>query len=88
VVIVYDVTQDGKSNNAFSWYEESAKHCPENAIKIFIGNKIDLYDEINIKNINALDEHSWKAIASEKIRSYQVSCKNYEGIEEFWAIME
>jgi hypothetical protein len=53
-----------------------------------VGNKIDLLDEINNKNINSLDGLSWKAIANEKIKNYQISCKSYEGIEEFWQIMD
>ena len=53
-----------------------------------MGNKIDLLDEMNTKSINSLDEHSWKEIASERIKNYEVSCKLNEGIEHFWEIME
>jgi ferredoxin len=71
VVIVYDVTQDGKSNNVCSWYEEAVKHCPEKAIKILVGNKTDLLDRINKKSsFNALDSATWNIIASEKINYY------------------
>jgi GTPase SAR1 family protein len=88
-VTVYDVTQDGESNNVCSWYEEAMKHCPENAIKILVGNKTDLLDRMNKKSsFNPLDRETWNIIASEKISYYEISCKTYEGIEAFWNIME
>jgi hypothetical protein len=42
IVLVYDVTEGEASNNMFSWYEEAKKHSPEDAIKILVGNKVDL----------------------------------------------
>ena len=47
-----------------------------------MGNKIDLLESrSNIKPMNSLDEATWKAVAAEKIKNYQISCKTYEGIE-------
>jgi GTPase SAR1 family protein len=38
------VTKGGNLNKVYGWYEEALKHCPENVIKIFVGNKTDLLD--------------------------------------------
>lgn len=80
IVIVYDMTEDANNNNIEQWLEEANLHCPEHTIKILVGNKIDLLDQMEIKLINPIDPHTWKIVAAEKIANYHVSCKTYEGI--------
>jgi GTPase SAR1 family protein len=81
IVIVYDMTQTAKDNNIDHWLEESNHHCPENTIKILVGNKIDLIEEMNKIHNCPIDQQTWKTLAAEKIYNYPVSCKTNEGIE-------
>ena len=84
IIIVYDMTKSGKSNNIGHWMDEANHHCPEQTIKMLVGNKMDLLEQLNTKPINPLDSITWKLLAQEKITNTQISCKTYEGIELFW----
>lgn len=65
VVIVYDITQGWKFNKVSCWYEEAIKHCPETVIKILVGNKIDMLNEMNkVYLINPLDTAMWESVAA------------------------
>ena len=70
--------------------EEANHHCPEGTIKMLIGNKLDLLEQMNnsTKPINALDDLTWKVVAQEKLTNSQLSCKTYEGLELFWELLE
>ena len=41
-VIVFDVTDKNSFDNLDKWVGRMEEHCPKQAIKILIGNKIDL----------------------------------------------
>ena len=47
------MTDNAKNNNIEQWLEEANLHCPEHTIKILVGNKIDLLEQMEIKLINS-----------------------------------
>lgn len=64
------MTQSSDKNNLEHWLDEANRYCPEHSIKILVGNKIDLIENINVRPINPIDRNTWKVIAAEKIGNY------------------
>lgn len=42
VIIVYNVSSSADDNRVAEWIHEADKHAPAEALKILIGNKVDL----------------------------------------------
>ena len=49
ILLIYDITSRDSFKNLESWLIEIEKHPSDNVLKILIGNKVDLVDDIEIK---------------------------------------
>ena len=82
-IIVFSVIDQTSFFNAFErWHPDLMSNCPKVNI-IFVGNKIDLRDDIKVSS----GEHIGKSRASElagkfHCRYFECSAKNQEGVEE------
>ena len=47
VVLCFDLTDEDSFKAASYWLTDLQRHAPENAHKIFVGNKVDLCQGIN-----------------------------------------
>ena len=50
ILLIYDVTNKDSFKNLDNWLEVIENNASDNVLKILIGNKIDLVDEIEVKH--------------------------------------
>jgi hypothetical protein len=77
IIIVYNVCAPDSDNRVSEWIHEAEKHAPSHALKVLVGNKLDL---IEGKVCRPLDEEAWKLVKENKIHVYETSCKSGVGI--------
>lgn len=69
-----------EDNRVSEWIEEADKYAPPNAIKVIVGNKLDLVEG---KVFKSIDDEAWRLINEKKTPFYETSCKSGTGIESF-----
>ena len=52
-IVVYDVTDRSSLSKATTWLAMVDQFCPENTLKVLVGNKIDLYQDRNVSRQDA-----------------------------------
>eukprot|EP01101_Sappina_pedata_P000816 TRINITY_DN10996_c0_g1_i1.p1 TRINITY_DN10996_c0_g1~~TRINITY_DN10996_c0_g1_i1.p1 ORF type:complete len:219 (-),score=58.17 TRINITY_DN10996_c0_g1_i1:89-745(-) len=53
IVVVYDITSTESYDSARYWHDELEKFAPKNALKLLIGNKLDLEEQRAIQTADA-----------------------------------
>ena len=74
-VFVYDVSEAESLRSLIQWIQEAENYSP-NAIRMFIGNKVDLEPETDPKTVSSFAE------AHEIELQFEISCKTNSGIDE------
>lgn len=80
-IIVYDVTNEESFQGAKSWVEELKRKGRSNVVIILVGNKYDLLEDSNIKEV---DVSHYLNQNSGRIHFYQASCKTGKNINEIF----
>ena len=81
VVVCFDLTDEDSYKAASFWMTDLQRHAPENAHKIFIGNKVDLCQGINSSRKISFEQA--EGFAAENGMQYkEVSAKTAEGINQ------
>jgi small GTP-binding protein len=77
-VFVYSVTDTASLHYLTQWLKDAQSHAPD-ALRVIVGNKIDLKGSIEV------EESVAQAFADlQKIKSvYRISCKTNEGVDNF-----
>ena len=80
-LIVYDVTNEESFKGAKTWIEELRGQGKPNVVIILVGNKYDLLEDSNKREVDVADYLNEN---SDKIHFYQASCKTGKNINEIF----
>lgn len=76
IVFVWDMTAQPEINRMTSWFDEAYQQAPPRALKVLVGNKLDLVKERVEKTV---EEEAWKEVGHDS-NVVRLSCKTGEGI--------
>ena len=80
-LIVYDVTNEESFQGAKTWVEELRRQGKPNVVIILVGNKYDLLEDHNKREVDVADYLNEN---SDRIHFYQASCKTGKNINEIF----
>ena len=80
-LIVYDVTNEESFQGAKTWIEELRGQGKPNVVIILVGNKYDLLEDSNKREVDVADYLNEN---NDRIHFYQASCKTGKNINEIF----